>query len=74
MVEFPTYLKDNVLDLKITNIPERVVDVTEERQLGRSDHVMILMRKATGVGSKGENTLNVYTGQNPRRHVVFIQI
>ncbi len=38
-----------------------MVDVTEERQLARSDHVMILMRIATGVGSKGENTLNVYT-------------
>jgi hypothetical protein len=44
LVEFPTHLKGNTLDLLITNIPERVVEVTDEGRLGKSDHVVIVAK------------------------------
>ncbi len=40
LVEFLTHLKGNTLVPLITNIPERVVEVTEEGRLGKSDHVL----------------------------------
>jgi len=44
LVDFPTQVRGNVLDLVITNIPERVEEVCEEGRLGRSDHVIIMTR------------------------------
>ncbi len=41
MVSFPTHTKGNILDLLITNCPERVVDVQDVGRLGKSDHCMI---------------------------------
>jgi hypothetical protein len=41
LVDFSTHTKRNILDLVITNVQERIVDVREEGRLGRSDHVMI---------------------------------
>jgi len=43
MVEFSTQIKGNCLDLVLTNIPERVSDVTEAGRLGKSDHEMLLI-------------------------------
>jgi Reverse transcriptase (RNA-dependent DNA polymerase)/Endonuclease-reverse transcriptase len=42
MVQFSTHVRGNRLDLLLTDIPERVSDVTEEGPLGASDHVMLL--------------------------------
>jgi Reverse transcriptase (RNA-dependent DNA polymerase)/Endonuclease-reverse transcriptase len=41
LVDFTTHIRGNILDLVITNVPDRVMDVREEGRLGRSDHVMI---------------------------------
>jgi len=41
MVSFPTHLKGNTLDLVITNCPERIIDITDQGRLGRSDHCIL---------------------------------
>jgi hypothetical protein len=41
LVEFPTHTRGNVLDLVITNVPERVENVREGGRVGRSDHVVV---------------------------------
>jgi hypothetical protein len=54
LVEFPTHLKGNTLDLIITNMPERVVEVREEGRLGRSDHVITVTKITMGASSQEE--------------------
>jgi hypothetical protein len=49
LVEFPTNITGNCLDLVITNMPERVIEVKEIGRLGASDHEMILVRIDTGL-------------------------
>ena len=44
MVEFSTLVRGNILDLVITNMPERIQELREEGRLGKSDHVMIVTR------------------------------
>jgi hypothetical protein len=41
LVDFSTHIKGNILDLVLTNIPERVMEVREEGRLGNSDHSSI---------------------------------
>jgi hypothetical protein len=41
MVDFQTQVRGNMLDLVLTNIPERVIEVSEGGRLGQSDHEMI---------------------------------
>jgi len=41
MVHFSTQVKGNCLDLVVTNIPERICDVSEAGRLGSSDHDML---------------------------------
>ena len=48
LVDFSTQVKGNVLDLVLTNMPDRVLDVKEEGRLGRSDHCMILTEISVG--------------------------
>ena len=55
MVEFSTHIKGNILDLVLTNSPERIVDVYEAGRLGRSDHVMIATRVSVGKEREEEN-------------------
>ena len=43
MVEFPTHIKGNILDLVLTNMPERVVELLPHGRLGQSDHESILL-------------------------------
>jgi Endonuclease-reverse transcriptase len=47
MVDFSTHIKGNRLDLVLSNCPEKVVSITDEGRLGRSDHVMILLKVET---------------------------
>ena len=49
LVKFPTHLKGNILDLVLTNVPERVHEVEEVGRLGASDHGAILTKVGTGV-------------------------
>ena len=41
MVDFKTHIKGGCLDLVITNMPEKVSNVSEAGRLGKSDHVII---------------------------------
>jgi Endonuclease-reverse transcriptase len=41
MVDFATHIRGNILDLVVTNIPERVLEIREEGRLGKSDHSLI---------------------------------
>ena len=44
MVDFPTHIRGNTLDLILTNIPERISDVEDIGRLGHSDHVMLMAK------------------------------
>ena len=44
LVTFSTHTRGNRLDLLLTNVPERVLDVQKAGRLGHSDHTMILAR------------------------------
>ena len=44
LVEFPTHIKGNILDLVLTNVPEQVTEIENVGRLGRSDHVMLLVK------------------------------
>jgi hypothetical protein len=41
LVDFPTHMRGNVLDLILTNIPDRISNVSDAGRIGRSDHVAI---------------------------------
>jgi hypothetical protein len=50
MVAFSTHIRGNTLELVLTVIPERVVEVTEEGRLGASDHVLIQAKITLNAG------------------------
>ncbi len=54
MVDFSTQVKGNCLDLVLTNILERVFEISEAGRLGRSDHEMILLTMT--MESRGESS------------------
>jgi hypothetical protein len=41
LVSFPTHYKGNILDLVLTNVPDRVTSISDVGRLGKSDHVML---------------------------------
>ena len=63
LVNFKTHIRGNTLDLLLTNIPERVLNVQEMGRLGHSDHVMILTTVAVG----GNTQTSVTTQQDWNR-------
>jgi len=48
LVDFPTHVRGNCLDLVLTNMPERVSEVSDLGRLGSSDHVMLGIQVQTG--------------------------
>jgi hypothetical protein len=52
MVDFPTHTKGNILDLVITNMPERILEVREEGRLGKSDHSILVVEVSVGRGEE----------------------
>jgi len=60
LVSFPTHTKGNVLDLVLTNCPERIVSVEDIGRLGRSDHVIMEIVGMVGASKSQEDkrTLN----------------
>ncbi len=44
LINFPTQLRGNILDLVPTNIPDRVQEVKGIGCLGKSDHTMVLFK------------------------------
>jgi len=53
LVSFSTHNKGNILDLVLTNIPERILDVSEAGRLGHSDHTAVEVRVAVRGGGGG---------------------
>ena len=41
MVDFPTHIRGNVLDLVLTDIPERIINIEPIGNLGNSDHSIL---------------------------------
>ena len=41
LVDFPTHTRGNILDVVLTNVPERIFDVEDVGRLGKSDHCML---------------------------------
>lgn len=54
LVDFPTHIKGNCLDLVLTNIPERIFEIKEAGRLGSSDHEMICFTIGMQNGPKRE--------------------
>ena len=48
LVDFRTHIKGNILDLVVTNIPERVEELYDAGRLGKSDHVMLMVKISVG--------------------------
>jgi Reverse transcriptase (RNA-dependent DNA polymerase)/Endonuclease-reverse transcriptase len=55
LVDFSTHIKGNVLDLVVTDMPERVLEVREEGRLGKSDHSIIVAEINVTTGSEKKN-------------------
>jgi Reverse transcriptase (RNA-dependent DNA polymerase)/Endonuclease-reverse transcriptase len=56
LVDFKTHVRGNILDLVLTNSPEKVISVTDEGRLGRSDHCMILVKIESSLKTKVSHT------------------
>jgi hypothetical protein len=52
LVDFPTHIRGNTLDLVLTNMPDRLLNVRDEGRLGKSDHVIIMCDVLTRTGSQ----------------------
>jgi hypothetical protein len=63
LIHFPTHTKGNILDLVVTNCPERIVNVSDMGRLGKSDHSMILIE----VEMTPEKKRTVQSGMNWRK-------
>jgi endonuclease/exonuclease/phosphatase family metal-dependent hydrolase len=50
LVDFATHVKGNILDLVVTNMPERILEVREEGRLGKSDHSILVVELSVGKG------------------------
>ena len=48
LIDFPTQVRGNILDLVITDIPERFTELFASGHLGASDHVSITAKVAVG--------------------------
>jgi len=53
MVNFSTQVKGNCLDLVLTNIPERIYEVSEAGRLGSSDHEMLCITLIMDMRAEG---------------------
>jgi hypothetical protein len=49
LVDFPTHIRGNCLDLVLTNMPERILELSDAGRLGSSDHVMLCLTVAMQV-------------------------
>jgi len=55
LVDFPTQVKGNILDLVLTNAEELVDHITPMGRLGKSDHEMLKITLSTGQQTKQAN-------------------
>ena len=52
VVDFTTHIKGNILDLVITNCPEKIISIIDSGRLGKSDHSMLLIEVEGGKTGK----------------------
>ena len=43
LIDFPTHIRGNILDLALTNCPERIVNIEDIGPIGNSDHNAIIL-------------------------------
>ena len=60
LVDFPTHTRGNILDVVLTNVPERIFDVEDVGRLGKSDHCML----STKVNIANKETVKYSPRQN----------
>jgi hypothetical protein len=53
MVDFSTHTRGNILDLVLTDVPDRISEVREEGRLGNSDHSILVIEVKVGTGGGG---------------------
>ncbi len=46
LIDFPTHIKGNILDLVLTNNPEKILNIQPVGRLGKSDHESLLIELA----------------------------
>jgi len=63
LVNFSTHIKGNILDLIITNCPERIISISEEGRMGKSDHSILLVE----IEENPPNTQEEYERRNWRK-------
>ena len=56
MVEFSTHVRGNILDLLLTNCPQRILSIKDVGRLGNSDHSMLLAEVETTPIKEDSNT------------------
>jgi len=54
LVTFSTHTKGNILDLVLTNAPDKVASVSEEGRIGKSDHSVIMIEISLKVERREE--------------------
>ena len=52
LVDFPTHVKGNILDLIITNCPDKIISITDEGRIGKSDHCIIKLEMRVNMINK----------------------
>ena len=56
LIDFSTHIRGNILDLLLTNFPERVLEVEEVGRLRHSNHSMILVTVAMKADARAKAT------------------
>ena len=54
LVNFPTHVKGNILDLVLTNCPDKVISVSDEGRVGKSDHCILNIELELSVVKKSD--------------------
>ena len=54
LVNFPTHGKGNILDLVLTNCPDKVISVSDEGRVGKSDHCILNIELELSVVKKSD--------------------
>jgi len=74
LVSFPTHYKGNILDLVLTNVPDRVTSISDVGRLGKSDHVMleILAGKSCEVSRRTVKSWNKADWNSIRRETAEV--
>jgi Reverse transcriptase (RNA-dependent DNA polymerase)/Endonuclease-reverse transcriptase len=64
LVSFPTHVRGNVLDLVLSNMPERIHNVQDEGRLGTSDHSIISLELTVNIKAAPRQTRKNWSKAN----------